>query len=144
MEKELDQHSAVAASSFASRLPAGSTWWLQTYDTQGLEEAISVQTFFGDENYLETLDIKLLAGQNFTGLAADTGKVIINQAAVKALALEDPIGAVLDAGALGGGDHDRVGRIRRQRERDILSPSRRYSSQTSPSRMRNRGRVEAT
>jgi len=100
LKKELDQHTAVVSSAFASRLPAGSTWWLQTYNTQGLDEAISVQSFFGDENYLETLEIELLSGTNFEGLTSDTTKVIINQAAVKALKLDDPIGATLDAGKL--------------------------------------------
>jgi putative ABC transport system permease protein len=100
LKKELDQHSAVESSAFASRLPAGSTWWIQTYDTQGLDEAISVQSFFGDENYLETLEIELLVGKNFEGLDSDTTKVIINQAAVKALELDNPIGATLDAGKL--------------------------------------------
>jgi putative ABC transport system permease protein len=100
LKKELDQHTAVISSAFASRLPAGSSWWLQTYDTPGLDEAISVQAFYGDENYLETLEIELLEGKNFDGLDSDTTKVIINEAAVKALKVDDPIGATLDAGKL--------------------------------------------
>jgi putative ABC transport system permease protein len=100
LKKELDQHTAVKSSAFASRLPAGSSWWLQTYDTPGLDEAISVQAFYGDENYLETLEIELLEGQNFAGLDSDTTKVIINEAAAKALKLADPLGATLDAGEL--------------------------------------------
>lgn len=48
---------------------------------------------FVDEEYLNTLDIKLLTGRDFTGnYASDTGTVVVNQSAVKMLGYKNPLG----------------------------------------------------
>jgi len=46
----------------------------------------------GDEDFLPTFGIQLLEGRNFINSPADSAKVILNQTAVKALGLTDPIG----------------------------------------------------
>ncbi|WKN30507.1 ABC transporter permease [Porifericola rhodea] len=46
----------------------------------------------GDEDFLPTFGIQLLEGRNFINSPADSAKVILNQTAVKALDLTDPIG----------------------------------------------------
>ncbi|HZY81867.1 MAG TPA: ABC transporter permease [Cyclobacteriaceae bacterium] len=51
-----------------------------------------------DENYLETLGLKLVAGRNFSKEnASDTLNFIVNEEAVRQMKLKDPIGAKLVA-----------------------------------------------
>jgi putative ABC transport system permease protein len=69
-----------------------------TYKTSSMANALTINTYFGDENYLDVMGFTLLAGRNFNKeLASDTASVIINEAAVKALDLVgDPIGAIVN------------------------------------------------
>jgi len=49
-----------------------------------------------DYDYLKTLDIKLVAGRDFSREYADTGAVLINQQMANALGEKDPLTAVLE------------------------------------------------
>ncbi len=49
-----------------------------------------------DYDYLEALDIKLIAGRDFSREYADTGAVLINQQMANALGEKDPLNAMLD------------------------------------------------
>lgn len=66
-----------------------------TYQTPGMDHPITVNTYFGDDQYIPLCGIRLIKGRNFSrDLASDTSAVILNEAAVAALGLpEDPIGA---------------------------------------------------
>lgn len=58
-----------------------------------IDETVGGQAWPIDEDYLETLGMKLTAGRNFSErLASDEQATIINQAMAKKLNLEDPIG----------------------------------------------------
>lgn len=93
----IEQHSQVVTTSINSRMPAGYNIWRATYQSEGMDQSISLNGFPIDENYLPTMGIKLLEGRNFSGdLATDTSNVILNESAVKALELKEPIGAVLN------------------------------------------------
>ncbi len=62
-------------------------------EMDGIDESIYGQFWSIDENYIETLGIKLLEGRNFFEESkTDRETVIINQALAKALHLENPIG----------------------------------------------------
>ena len=50
----------------------------------------------GDENFLPTYGIQLLAGRNFRHSTADSAKVILNETSVQAMGLSDPIGQTID------------------------------------------------
>jgi putative ABC transport system permease protein len=57
------------------------------------DKAIGAQRWGVDEDYISTMGMKLLEGRNFNKeLASDSQVVIINQAMVKALGLEKPLG----------------------------------------------------
>lgn len=59
----------------------------------GLDETIPGQAWVIDEDYIETMGMTLVNGRNFIkGRTSDEQAVIMNQAMVKALRLEDPIG----------------------------------------------------
>ncbi|MFN7116265.1 MAG: ABC transporter permease, partial [Saprospiraceae bacterium] len=84
----------VISTSYNNRMPAGSSVWMYTYKTPEMPEDMTIQTFPADEKYLPTLGMRLLEGRNFQKeRASDSMAVILNEAAVKALALEEPIGA---------------------------------------------------
>ncbi len=59
-----------------------------------IDMGIGAQRWFVDEDYIETLGIKLIEGRNFDSkVRSDSQAVIINQAMAKALNLKKPIGA---------------------------------------------------
>lgn len=68
------------------------------YRSKELEAPLSINTYMGDENYLDILGMRLLKGRGFQKeLASDTASIILNESAVSALGLpEDPIGAVIN------------------------------------------------
>lgn len=91
--QQLQQHTEVISSSFNSRMPAGRNLWQATYKTPEMEHPLSLNTFPIDEDYLSTLDMPILAGRNFDAqLASDSSGLIVNEAAVKALGLQNPVG----------------------------------------------------
>jgi putative ABC transport system permease protein len=67
-----------------------STWW------EGKDESKTFPLTFAsiDENFIRTLKINLAAGSNFTGSPADSTHYILNEAAVKAIGMKDPVGKI--------------------------------------------------
>ncbi len=65
-----------------------------TFFTPEMKNALTIQTYFADENFLNVMGIKLVKGRNFNkDLASDSSSVIFNEAALKALNIsDDPIG----------------------------------------------------
>lgn len=60
---------------------------------QKIDVAIGAQIWFVDEDYTQTLGMKLLEGRNFSPeMSADSSAIIINQTMAKALGLKNPIG----------------------------------------------------
>lgn len=60
------------------------------------KSAVSMQTWYVDEDYLPTLHIKLLQGRNFSPqLKTDSASIIINEAAAKLLGFKDPLNKTL-------------------------------------------------
>ncbi len=60
---------------------------------EGIDETVPGQAWVIDDDYLETMGMNLVDGRNFIeGRASDEQAVIINQAMVKALRIEAPVG----------------------------------------------------
>ncbi|MGB3465399.1 MAG: ABC transporter permease [Cyclobacteriaceae bacterium] len=71
-------------------------WKLGKYET---ERAVYGQFWRCDADYVETLGIQMVAGRDFEpGRAGDSATAVINQQMVKALNLENPIGAYITNG----------------------------------------------
>jgi putative ABC transport system permease protein len=68
----------------------GATWW------EGKDPSKDFLITFADinENFIPTLKMRLAAGSNFTGSPADSTHYILNEAAVKAMGMKDPIGKI--------------------------------------------------
>lgn len=62
-------------------------------DAEGVEQNIAVPVLVTDENYLAFYDMQLVAGENFSDRAAETGnEYIINETLARQIGWEDPIG----------------------------------------------------
>ena len=58
-----------------------------------IDKGVGSQIWFVDEDYINTLGLKLVAGRGFSGeMASDSSAIIINQALAKGLGLTDPLG----------------------------------------------------
>lgn len=68
------------------------------YQTKDMQEALSINTYLGDEAYMDVLGMKLIQGRAFNkDLASDTASIILNESAVNALGLgENPVGAIIN------------------------------------------------
>ncbi|MDX1618259.1 MAG: FtsX-like permease family protein, partial [Balneolaceae bacterium] len=90
--------SGIEKVSYNSRIPMGSSVLVKTFRTQEMEEGRPIQLFWGDHRYLSVMGFRLLEGRDFSmDIAADTSAVILNRSAVRALGLEQPIGARLNS-----------------------------------------------
>ncbi len=93
-KENIERLTPVVSTTAARRIPTGSAISMYFYKTPEMAEGITIQTFRGDEQYVPTLGMRLVAGRNFSGeLASDTTAAILNESAVRALELgDDPIG----------------------------------------------------
>jgi len=93
----IEQQSQVVSTSFCNRTPAGSTIWVNTYQKPGMSNNMSIQYFPVDDKFLSTMNMRLIEGRNFNrDLITDTNSLILNESAVAALGLFNPIGATLN------------------------------------------------
>ena len=97
---EVLKNSVFISGTISGFLPAAGPWRLpRSWWREGKQstESVTVQDWSIDEDYVETLGMKILEGRNFRkGTLADTVSVILNEAAVKSLGLDaDPIGKTI-------------------------------------------------
>ncbi len=89
------QQSSILAVAGASHIPAGgrihhADLWKSPTD----ESSIETGTFDVDEEYIDMLGLKLLAGTNFQSLRNTSNEIIINENAVHAFGFESPLQAL--------------------------------------------------
>lgn len=95
--QQLLQHNGVQTASYNERIPAGSSVLVSMMKSRHMEEDLPMQSFAGDYEMIPTLGFRVLKGRNFSKeVAADTHAVLLNESAVKALGLKEPIGARLN------------------------------------------------
>ncbi len=99
MKQEIDKLPGVQDVAVSSRVPGEWKNITQTFARSGQDgTADSVQTYFMsfDEDMLDLYNINLVTGRNFTGnKSTDSLTVLLNQTAVSALNLEEPLGKTL-------------------------------------------------
>ncbi|MDX1637315.1 MAG: ABC transporter permease [Balneolaceae bacterium] len=100
MKQELEKLPGVVDAATSSRVP-GERWDIEQVYARSLESgsADSTQTYFMsfDEDMLGLYDLELEAGTNFTGnKGIDSLTVLLNETAVRALDLKDPVGHYLE------------------------------------------------
>jgi len=93
----IEQQSQVISTSFCNRTPAGKSIVMATFRTAAMKENMTLQIFPVDDEYLTTMGIRLAEGRNFSRrLITDTNSLILNESAVAALGLFNPIGTTLN------------------------------------------------
>jgi putative ABC transport system permease protein len=93
----INRQSQVASTSLCTRTPAGNGIVMGSYQTRDMTQRLFIQEFPVDDRYISTLGLRLADGRNFDkDLLSDTNSVILNQAAVSALRLFNPVGTLLN------------------------------------------------
>ncbi len=86
----------VQSGTMSAYLPVPSSRSDDSYSRDAVmdpKNALSMQTWIVDEDYLKTIGLHLLQGRNFSkDFGTDTAAFIINEAAAKVLGFKDPIG----------------------------------------------------
>lgn len=96
---ELSKYAGVVGSSFHVGEPGSKrVMSFYTFQTPEMTDRITINTYFGDADYLSLLGMRIVQGREFDrNLASDSSGVILNEAAVKALGIEgNPIGQRLN------------------------------------------------
>lgn len=73
----------------------GVGFFMNGYLPEGVEKPLLAHALYVDENYLKTLDIKLLSGRDFKNLKIDRNKTIINQTFARLLGWSQPVGKTI-------------------------------------------------
>jgi len=92
-KQQLERHPGVRQASFTTGIPGLQQYQVRDFRLEGQSSGQGIGWHQIDEDYLPTMGIELLAGRNFSNeIAADTFGLILNQAAVELLGLENPVG----------------------------------------------------
>ncbi len=86
---------AVESVTATNRVP-GEWKGIPTASIQHENTRVEFLYFVGDQDFLPTYDIQLRAGRNFRDSQADSAKVLLNETAVQAMGLADPIGQFIE------------------------------------------------
>ncbi len=69
------------------------------WDGNPADKDVYFEGFFGGYNFVETMGMQMVAGRSFSkSFAADGNNIILNEAAVKAMHLKDPVGKTIKGG----------------------------------------------
>ena len=99
-KEEVKKIAGVKNATFAGFLPvANSSRSDNTFSTEAVmtaKNAVNMQIWDIDEDYIPTLDMEILKGRNFSkAFGTDSSAIIINEQAAKLTGLSDPIGKKL-------------------------------------------------
>lgn len=69
---------------------------VNVFETEEMPQGLSLSTYNGDADYIDFMGFHVVKGRSFIkDLASDSSSIVLNEAAVKALNLTDPIGKKL-------------------------------------------------
>ncbi|WP_176955853.1 ABC transporter permease [Catalinimonas alkaloidigena] len=93
-KEQLEALPTVRSASFATGLPSQPLVQVRDFRPEGGAEGQGLQWFLVDDAYLGTLGLELADGHNFRrdGTAEQQSGLLLNEAAVRALGLHDPVG----------------------------------------------------
>lgn len=96
----LKQSSVINATVHTGEPGSKAIMSFNTFKTPAMANELTINTYFGDQDYLNVMGYQLIKGEPFTkGLESDSTSVILNESAVAALGLgENPIGAEVNKG----------------------------------------------
>lgn len=96
-KNEISKLSGIISSSFAGYIPvSNSSRSDNTYSTEAVmneKNGFNMQNWNVDYNYIPTLGMEMIKGRNFSpDFGSDSSAIIINEATVKLIGFDDPIG----------------------------------------------------
>ena len=93
---ELESHPGVTAVGFSNGLPGQPSYQMRNFRAEGMDDGTGINWILADDSFLPTLDVELLEGRNFQARnSQDSMGIILNEAAVGLLGLENPVGHML-------------------------------------------------
>ncbi|HXB07643.1 MAG TPA: FtsX-like permease family protein, partial [Puia sp.] len=93
----VDQQAQVTSTSLSGRAPASGVLEKGTYKIPSSQKEVMLQIFPVDDKYIATLGLHLSNGRNFNkNLLSDTNSLILNESAVAALGLFNPVGTLIN------------------------------------------------
>lgn len=93
---ELENHPGIASAGFSNGLPGQSRYQMRNFRPEGQEDGTGINWVLADDTFLPTLDMEIIEGRNFQARSSrDSMGIILNEAGVKALNLQNPIGHML-------------------------------------------------
>ncbi len=98
---ELRTFSFVKSLGVSSSIPGRDQFFGAFFQVNEGSEALTTKNMIIDEDYIETLNLEMLMGRDFDRNFEDSLSLIINETAVKAFGIEDPVGATLTTPAAG-------------------------------------------
>ena len=92
---ELLQDSRIAAVSLSETVPGGGsrTWYGVT--AEGVEENVRMRTYGVDGDFVSIMGLRMAQGRALTDEPADDRAIVINEAAVRMLGWEEPLGKTI-------------------------------------------------
>jgi putative ABC transport system permease protein len=95
LQTELMRHSNIQNTSAASHIPAaGMTYGDGFKRNLNDQEGYGMSYFYVDNNYLDNLNIQLVAGRNFNAELANKQNILVNEKAVKTFHFDTPQDAI--------------------------------------------------
>ncbi len=92
-KQELSKLPGIKSVSISSAAPPEITYSSIFKPLDGMDSEIGITYYFADEDFLTTMDMKMAAGRYFSNqIPSDSNAVIINEAAAKKMAWENPVG----------------------------------------------------
>ncbi|MEM7110722.1 MAG: FtsX-like permease family protein, partial [Bacteroidota bacterium] len=107
----LSRHSGILDVSFSTGIPALNRFMVRDYSVGSESSAMGLRWFEIDEDFVNTMNLKLIEGKNFqANMTSDSMGIILNEQAVKELGLAEPVGKeiVINKGA----DDERTVRVK--------------------------------
>jgi len=98
---ELRTFSFVKSLGVSSSIPGRDQFFGAFFQVNEGSEVLTTKNMVIDEDYIETLNLEMLMGRDFDRNFEDSLSLIINETAVKAFGIEDPVGATLTTPAAG-------------------------------------------
>ncbi len=112
-KNELLRHSGIMSVSYSETTPAREfNGHGQHFAGTPADEVPTIYPLVADEDIFETLDLKLIAGNQFKDEKSKFDKAILNEAAVRLLNLDNPLEQTIDRGTLGLKDVDIIGIVK--------------------------------
>ncbi|MEM1134591.1 MAG: ABC transporter permease [Bacteroidota bacterium] len=96
-KNEISKISGVNSIAYSSSMPGKPFFFGSSFLPEGKPEAFVTKTMIIDEDFQATLGLEIIEGRGFSKAYNDSASIILNETAVKALGITNPIGAKISS-----------------------------------------------